>query len=159
MKGFSLIEILIYIGVMTLMITSIFSTVYALEHTARRSRDEGRLLHEAMFIEATIQDLLRSSESFSISQDRTLLTLQTTSEEETTMQVQAERIVLSVDGIFSPLHAEQIIARDLEFAVVAESRDGVVIKGISYGFTLSALPVSGHQTIRSFNGTVYLHHE
>lgn len=157
MKGFTLIETLIYISLMSLLLTGALASTYVIARSNTRTSIMAHLEHEGMFIERTIIRTLQEGAVIEPSQHESSKRIRVQHKTDGILSIEATSGLLTMeDDIDSTIVSDFTLPQGLMVMRGGSVRSSINPEYISFAFDLSATSSDGALVTRHFKRTVYL---
>lgn len=160
MRGFTLIETLIYIALYTLIIGGVVVSVYSIIESSNRNQAKAMLHEEGLFILGKLESSLANADN-ALTPDPATLSITdnslSSSKNPTVFSVASGN--LSVTRGNSPseiLNNSNVTVTNSSFVYTTQSGDGVLPEKVEISFTFETATLNGTKVIENFSTTKYL---
>ena len=160
MRGFTLIETVIYIALYALIIGGIVVSVYALIESSGQNKTKAMVHEEGLFILSKIENSLTNADSVASADPSTISIIDSSlpaSSNPTIFSVSSG--AMSVARGNNPkeiLNNSNTKVANPSFAYTKESGDGTLLESVRIEFTLETLTAHGKAYSENFATTIYL---
>ncbi|MDR3546719.1 MAG: prepilin-type N-terminal cleavage/methylation domain-containing protein [Candidatus Pacebacteria bacterium] len=154
MRGFTLLEVLVYIGLIAVMFSGMLADLFSISSSINRNAARAYLAEEGDFIIQKVAYEISLSHVAYITNSNSALTLYPVSGITTTIEELAGSAVISRgNDAFVPFSSGSVTVSDLQFAAPVKQVVGGVI---SFSFTLTARSPDAEPVSEDFYGESFL---
>jgi len=159
-QGLTLIEMIIYIGLYSILISGVLVSVYAIKESGNRNQSKAFVIEEGVFILSKISWALSGATHVSVPNSQKLIISKNNlpqNENPLAFAILNDQITLS-RGNKTPqtLHDTNLRVLNFIFTQTKNSGDGINLEKITVSFTLSTLTKDGHPYSQNFSTSKYL---
>ena len=159
-KGFTIIEMLIYISVYSILISGVLISVYAIKESSARNQSKAFVIQEGIFLTSKISWALSGATSVTIPNTNKIIINRNnliSADNPLNFEISNSEMTLSRGNKNKqPLHDPSFKILNPSFARTVDPGNGTNLEKVTVSFTVSTLTKNGHPYSQDFSFTKYI---